>query len=395
MVFDFQGDPDGRLAGYTPRRSIVRVLLLGLSVALAGLAMAQTAPAKAWADRDIAAQYWVDSSGKASLAGARAAFDAGQGQPADPAQVMPLGGGAAVWYRMQMPAVTETARAVLTVTFPGTDSVDLFRPDGAGGWRAQHSGDVLPVSEWPVPDLHPTFAFVLQPGETQATYLRVQNAYPIRVNWVLWDARTFNTASKGWHLALGAYIGCIAAGGPAQRRQHRLVARPHPPLLRDPRRPGGPERPVAHRAGRRIPLAEPCLVERQGPGGAAGVGCGLGGTVRARAGGRARPAAGVVVAAGPGRRRLRGDAGLPDAGARALLSGAHRLSGAVHVAHARGAGVVRAAPPGGGPVGAGGHVPAGAGQRVAADAQPGLAVRVVPHAVRERRSARPWRFRWC
>ena len=182
-------------------------LLLALLAAAACLAAAQTEPALVWHERNVAAQYWADASGKASLEAARAAFEANQGRPADPNQVMPLGGGVAIWYRLQLPAVTMPARAMFTVTFPGTDSVELFRPDGAGGWRAQRAGDSLPVNQWPVPYLYPAFAFTLQPQELQSTYLRVQHTHPIRVNWVLSDAGGFNAASKAWHLALGIYVG--------------------------------------------------------------------------------------------------------------------------------------------------------------------------------------------
>ena len=191
-------------------RRMLRALLLALVAAAAGPALAQTDPSAAWAERDIAARYWVDASGRATLEGAQAAFDRGQGLAADPTQIMPLGGGAAIWYRLQMPTVSAPVPAVFTVNFPGIDSVNLHRSDGAGGWRMQRAGDVLPVNEWPVPYLHPAFAFTLQPGETQATYMRVEHTNPIRVNWVLWDARSFSSASKVWHLVLGAYAGCIA-----------------------------------------------------------------------------------------------------------------------------------------------------------------------------------------
>jgi GGDEF domain-containing protein len=184
-----------------------RGLLLVLLAAAAGFAAAQVEPSLTWRERGVAAQYWADTSGMASLEGARAAFDANQGRPDDPNQVMPLGHGTALWYRLQMPAVTTPARAVFTVSFPGTDSVELFRPDGGGGWRSQRAGDSVPVADWPVPYLHPAFAFTLQPGETQSTYMRVQHTHPIRVNWVLWDVNGFTAEAKAWHLALGIYVG--------------------------------------------------------------------------------------------------------------------------------------------------------------------------------------------
>ncbi len=188
-------------------RGMVRWLLPALLAASAGLAMAQPEPPRPWAHREIPAQYWADAGGKASLEVARAAFAGGKGRSADPDQLMPLGDGNAVWYRLQMPAVAEPVRAMLSITFPGTDSVELFRPDGAGGWRRQRSGDMLPVTEWPMQEMRPTFSFTLQPGEAQPTLMRVVHTHPIRVDWELWDARSFSSASKGWHLALGVYIG--------------------------------------------------------------------------------------------------------------------------------------------------------------------------------------------
>ena len=189
-------------------RHLLRALVMALTTAAAGLAVAQTEPSLAWAHRgDVPGQYWIDASGKASLETAGAAFDGGQGRAADPAQIMPLGGGVAIWYRLQLPAVTAPARAVLTVPFGGMDNVELFHPDGAGGWTTQRAGEALPVGQWPLRYLHPAFAFTLQPGETQPTYLRIQHSHSSGVTWVLWDASSFSESAKLWHLALGAYAG--------------------------------------------------------------------------------------------------------------------------------------------------------------------------------------------
>lgn len=182
-------------------------LLLVLSTTV-GCAAAQTPPSLAGAPgTDITAQFWVDPSGNAAIETARTAFDANQGRPADPSQVMPFEGGAAVWYQLQLPKTPLAARAVFTVPIPGIESVELFRPDGAGGWRSQRSGDSIEVDRWPVPYLHPAFALTLQPGESQPSYLRIQNTHPVRVIWQLQDAGAFLESAKLWHLALGAYVG--------------------------------------------------------------------------------------------------------------------------------------------------------------------------------------------
>jgi diguanylate cyclase (GGDEF)-like protein len=186
---------------------IARALLLMLATA-AGLACAQTEPSLTWPDRGpVAAQYWVDAAGSASLPAAQAAFGNQQGRAVDFSRIMPLGDGHAVWYQVRLPPTAESRMVVLAVPFPGIDNAELFRPDGAGGWTRERAGDSLPVAQWPMPYLHPAFAFSVQPGTAQPTYLRLQHSHPIGVYWTLTDASSFNESSKLWHLVLGACIG--------------------------------------------------------------------------------------------------------------------------------------------------------------------------------------------
>ncbi len=123
---------------------------------------------------------------------------------------MPLGGQRAVWYQLDLSAVSAPVRAVLTVPVPGIDKVELYRPDGKGGWLVQRSGDTLPVAQWPVRYLYPAFVFTVTPGEAQpSTYLKVQHGHPIATDIELSDSMGFQEASKAWHLVLGAYVGVI------------------------------------------------------------------------------------------------------------------------------------------------------------------------------------------
>jgi diguanylate cyclase (GGDEF)-like protein len=187
---------------------IARAFLLLLLAVASGLAIARTEPTLSWPDQGpVAARYWIDTAGFASLQDARSAFDAGQGRAVDFSRIMPLGDGHAAWYRVQLPPTAEPRMVVLAVPFPGIDNAELFRPDGAGGWSRQRAGDSLPVVRWPLPYLHPAFAFSVQPGEAQPTYLRLQHSHPIGVYWTLTDASSFNESSKLWHLVLGACVG--------------------------------------------------------------------------------------------------------------------------------------------------------------------------------------------
>lgn len=171
------------------------------------LAAAAGVPPPAFAPHGM--QYWADATGTAGFTEARAALDQGRGLPADPQRVMPLGPRRAVWYRLVMDPVARPQQAVLTLPIASLDLVELFRPDGSGGWQVQRAGDALPVGQWPVRYLHPAFAFTLQPQAEPVAYLRVQHSHPLSIEWTLRDAGAFNEANKLWHLLLGGYVGFL------------------------------------------------------------------------------------------------------------------------------------------------------------------------------------------
>ncbi len=160
-------------------------------------------------------QGWVllDNSGTLTFEQAHSRFEAGEGAPVRPAQIMQTGDGRALWYRLALPAVSQPTRLMLTMPHPNMDSVSLYRPSQdpltAGQWQIKRSGDVVPVAQWPVRHLTPAFELLLLPGETQPSYLRVTHNYPISMHWVLSDPGSFHEQSKQWHLLLGVYIGLV------------------------------------------------------------------------------------------------------------------------------------------------------------------------------------------
>jgi len=155
-------------------------------------------------------QFLVDSSGTLTFEQVRSKFDAGEGRAAQPHDILPTGGGAAIWYRLALPAVGAPTPLMLTVPHPNMDNVDLYRPaSGSGSWQLERSGDAVPVSAWPVRHLTPAFELLLQPGETRPSYMRVAHNYPISVPWQLSDPASFHEQSKESHLLLGVYIGLV------------------------------------------------------------------------------------------------------------------------------------------------------------------------------------------
>jgi two-component system, sensor histidine kinase LadS len=154
-------------------------------------------------------QVLVDSAGTLTFEQVRSKFDAGEGRAVQPSDIMPTGGEAALWYRLALPAVAAPTPLMLTIPHPNMDSVDLYRPAPGSLWKLERSGDAVPVSQWPVRHLTPAFELLLQPGETQSSYLRVAHNYPISVPWQLSDPASFHEQSKETHLLLGVYIGLV------------------------------------------------------------------------------------------------------------------------------------------------------------------------------------------
>lgn len=192
--------------------AFVAFVLAACWLAASPLVLAQTgsAPAAGWLGRQGEALVLVDTAGQQTLAQVQQRFAGGEATPASADRIMPAGGTAALWYQLALPVVSEPTPLVLALPHPGMNRVDLYRPAADGGWHVLRSGDSIPVSQWPLPYLHPAFELVQQPGEARPSYLRVQHSHPISVRWTVWSARDFQESSKRWHFLLGAYAGLVA-----------------------------------------------------------------------------------------------------------------------------------------------------------------------------------------
>jgi len=75
----------------------------------------------------------------------------------------------------------------LELAYPPLDRVDLYLPDGAGGYRlAARSGDALPFGERSIRQRNHLFELDLSDGQPQRVYLRVQSEGSVQVPLTLW-----------------------------------------------------------------------------------------------------------------------------------------------------------------------------------------------------------------
>lgn len=76
---------------------------------------------------------------------------------------------------------------LLDLAYPPLDRVDLYLPDGQGGYQlASRSGDFWPFSERQIKQSNFLFDLTLQPGQPQRVYLRVASAGSVQAPLTLW-----------------------------------------------------------------------------------------------------------------------------------------------------------------------------------------------------------------
>ncbi|MDO9359343.1 MAG: 7TM diverse intracellular signaling domain-containing protein [Polaromonas sp.] len=183
--------------------------MLACWAALAQPSPAAAEPAMAMRGLQYPADLVMDTSGRQSLAEIEGRFAAGESRPVSGTDSLPLGGDHTAWLRIHLPDVPATTESVLTVVHPDMDSVVLYQPMPGRQWKQQLSGDMLPVAQWAMPYLHPTFPVVMQPGETRPLYLAVKHSTKIGIYWQLWDRASFDRQSSTLHMVLGGYLGFV------------------------------------------------------------------------------------------------------------------------------------------------------------------------------------------
>lgn len=183
---------------------LLRGLLLGLVVALWSPTAQAEAPA-AGGDITLATRFWIDPSGAATPDEA-SARPAGDWQAMSRHRSFDLGG-AALWIRIEPPALDPQQRWYLLLTASAfTNELQLYARDAQGGWQVQRSGDHVPVADWDHPDQTPVFA--IDPQAVEPLWLRVVNS-PTPTSPRLQLLNEDGLQSKRYHtfLLIGGYLG--------------------------------------------------------------------------------------------------------------------------------------------------------------------------------------------
>ncbi|MGK9066646.1 sensor histidine kinase [Stutzerimonas chloritidismutans] len=94
----------------------------------------------------------------------------------------------AFWLRLDLDyRASERSRWWLELAYPPLDLLELYLPDGQGGYRlAGRSGDRLPFSEREIHQRNHLFELQMAPGQAKRVYLRLESEGSIQVPLTLW-----------------------------------------------------------------------------------------------------------------------------------------------------------------------------------------------------------------
>lgn len=111
-------------------------------------------------------------------------------------------------YRPQ--ASSDPAHWLLELAYPPLDRLDLYLPDGAGGYRlAQRTGDTLPFSSRPIALTNYLFDLKLEPGKPLRAYLRLESQGSIQAPLTLWSPKAYMENQPGNVYVLGIIYGVL------------------------------------------------------------------------------------------------------------------------------------------------------------------------------------------
>ena len=117
------------------------------------------------------------------------------------------------WLRVDLDYRSPRPRAkqwLLELAYPPLDQLELYLPDGAGGYRlAARTGDALPFSSRQIRQSTYLFNLELTPGQNQRVYLRAQSQGSMQLPLELWAPDAFIEAQPARIYTLGIIYGVL------------------------------------------------------------------------------------------------------------------------------------------------------------------------------------------
>jgi signal transduction histidine kinase len=116
----------------------------------------------------------------------------------------------AIWLRLVVQRRPDAAQEwVLRFTNALLDDVRLYRPDGAGGWVAQMSGENLGRANWTLGTRNAVLPVRMASPEEETWLVRLQSKNALSTDLELWPRSAFDDFSRQEYFYYGLYFGCF------------------------------------------------------------------------------------------------------------------------------------------------------------------------------------------
>ncbi|MCJ7800367.1 MAG: diguanylate cyclase, partial [Polaromonas sp.] len=119
----------------------------------------------------------------------------------------PVTSGESVWVRFTVPPAPDAERWYLEVPNPAIDRATLYTLDNIGQWIPQRAGDLVAVSQWPVPHRHPLLPIVLSAEVPTYYLLRIENSHTFSSPLRFISESRLNHSEQRVSLILGIFFG--------------------------------------------------------------------------------------------------------------------------------------------------------------------------------------------
>jgi diguanylate cyclase (GGDEF)-like protein len=114
------------------------------------------------------------------------------------------------WVRVTLRNPSAEKRAVyLRQGYPLIDLLDVYVPNGAGGWQLTATGDRRPFGSRPMKVRDYLFPMTLPAASDTTVYLRYASQGPVDINLSLLGSRELTEEISGEQLLYGMYFGCV------------------------------------------------------------------------------------------------------------------------------------------------------------------------------------------
>jgi two-component system, sensor histidine kinase LadS len=150
--------------------------------------------------------YFIDSTGNLTADQVSGSADMAW-QPTHPQAIYPVTAGSAIWVRFTVPPAPDDERWYLEVPYPAINRASLFTRDGANLWREQRAGDLVAVSQWPVPHRHPLLPIALSAEQPTSYLLRLENGHAFRASLQFISEGHLSASEQRISLILGLFFG--------------------------------------------------------------------------------------------------------------------------------------------------------------------------------------------